>query len=139
MKLLQDKVALITGAASGIGKAIAQLYAREGAKVVVSDINEKAGNELADEIKSQGGEALFVRADSSKAEDNKNLVDQAVSEFGALHIAVNNAGIGGAISPIADYEIKEWDKVIAINLSGLFYGMHYQIPAKIGRASCRER
>jgi NAD(P)-dependent dehydrogenase (short-subunit alcohol dehydrogenase family) len=131
MDLLKDKVALVTGAASGIGRAIAILYALEGAKVLVSDIDENGGNETVSEITSKGGEALFVKADSSKAEDNKHIVDQAVNEFGALHLAVNNAGIGGALGPTGEYTIEGWDKVIAINLSGVFYGLRYQIPAII--------
>jgi NAD(P)-dependent dehydrogenase (short-subunit alcohol dehydrogenase family) len=129
MKLLENKVAIITGAGSGIGKAISLLYAKEGAKIVVSDIDEKHGNEVVSEIKSNGGEAIFVKADTSKPEDNKNLVEQTVKQFGALHLAVNNAGIGGPIGPTGEYPVDGWDKVISINLSGVFYGLRYQIPA----------
>lgn len=131
MKSLENKVAIVTGAGSGIGKAICLLYAKEGAKIVVSDISEKAGNETVSEIKDAGGKAIFVKADSSKPEDNKNLVEQTVKEFGGLHVAVNNAGIGGPIGPVGEYPIDGWDKVIAINLSGVFYGMRYQIPAML--------
>lgn len=131
MKILENKVAIITGAGSGIGKAIALLYAKEGAKVVVSDISEKGGNETVSEIKSNSGEAIFVKADTSKADENKSLVEQAVKQFGGLHLAVNNAGIGGPLSPAGEYPIDGWDKVIAINLSGVFYGMRYQIPAML--------
>jgi len=131
MKQLENKVAIVTGAGSGIGKAIALLYATEGAKVVVSDISEKGGNEVVEEIKSKGGQAVFAKADSSKADENKNLVEQAVQQFGGLHIAVNNAGIGGPIGPVGEYPIDGWDKVVAINLSGVFYGMRYQIPAML--------
>src|SRR6476646_7645891 len=123
MKLLENKVAVITGAGSGIGKAISLLYAAEGAKVVVSDIFEKGGNETVSEIKAKGGEAVFVKADTSKPDDNKNLVDQAVQKYGGLHIAVNNAGIGGPINAVGEYPIEGWDHVISINLSGVFYGM----------------
>lgn len=128
MKLLESKVAVITGAGSGIGKAISLLYAKEGAKIVVSDIDEKAGNEVVSKIKAGGGEAAFVKADTSKPDDSKNVVEQAVKQFGGLHIAVNNAGIGGPISPLGEYPIDGWDKVISINLSGVFYGLRYQIP-----------
>ncbi|MGV3657515.1 MAG: SDR family NAD(P)-dependent oxidoreductase [Chitinophagaceae bacterium] len=129
MKLLDQKVAVITGAGSGIGRAMAILYAAEGAKVVVSDIGEKGGEETVRLIKENGGTALFVKADSASPEDNQSLVNRAVQEYGALHIAVNNAGIGGPISPTGDYPIDGWQKVIDINLSGVFYGMRYQIPA----------
>ncbi len=131
MKTLENKVAIVTGAGSGIGKAISILYAKEGAKVLVSDINEEHGMAVVEEIKAGGGEAVFVKADASIAEDSKKLVDEAVKHFGGLHIAVNNAGIGGPISPVGEYPIDGWDTVIAINLSGVFYGMRYQIPAMI--------
>jgi NAD(P)-dependent dehydrogenase (short-subunit alcohol dehydrogenase family) len=131
MNLLENKVAIVTGAGSGIGKAVSLLYAKEGAKIVVSDIDEKGGNETVSEIKALGGEAIFVKADTSKPDDNKNVVELAVKTFGGLHIAVNNAGIGGPISPVGEYPIDGWDKTISINLSGVFYGLRYQIPAMI--------
>lgn len=129
MKTLENKVALVTGGSSGIGRAICLLYASEGARVVVSDIDEAGGNSAVSEIEAAGGQAIFVHADTSRAEDNRNLVDQAVSRFGGLHLAVNNAGIGGPINPTGEYPVEGWDRVIAINLSGVFYGMRYQIPA----------
>ncbi|MEJ6979374.1 glucose 1-dehydrogenase [Pedobacter sp. P351] len=131
MKLLENKIAIVTGAGSGIGKAIALLYASEGARIIVSDINEKGGDEVVSQIKARGGEAFFVRADTSMPGDNEMLVQQAVENFGGLHLAVNNAGIGGAIMPVGEYPIESWDKVISINLSGVFYGLRYQIPAII--------
>jgi NAD(P)-dependent dehydrogenase (short-subunit alcohol dehydrogenase family) len=129
MKMLENKVAIVTGAGSGIGKAIAILYAAEGAKVVVTDVDEQGGSATVTEIKSAGGHAIFFKADTSKPEDSENTVKAAVTTFGGLHIAVNNAGIAGPISPLADYPIDGWNKVISINLSGVFYGMRYQIPA----------
>ena len=131
MKLLEGKVAIITGAGSGIGKAAAELFAKEGAKVVVSDINEANGKSAVDEIKKNGGEAFFIKADSSKPEDNEALVKQTVEKYGALDIAVNNAGIGGPLAMTGEYPIDGWQKVIGINLSGVFYGLRYQIPAML--------
>jgi NAD(P)-dependent dehydrogenase (short-subunit alcohol dehydrogenase family) len=130
---LNGKTALITGAGSGIGKAAAELFAQAGANVVISDINESHGNAAVEAIKGKGGKAFFVKADSSKPDDNRNMVNLAIQQFGALDIAVNNAGIGGAISPTGEYPIDGWDKVIGINLSGVFYGMRYQIPAMLER------
>ena len=131
MKLLEGKVAIITGAGSGIGKAAAELFAKEGAKVVVSDINEANGKSAVDEITKNGGEAFFIKADSSKPEDNEALVKQTVEKYGALDIAVNNAGIGGPLAMTGEYPIDGWQKVIGINLSGVFYGLRYQIPAML--------
>lgn len=131
MTLLKDKIAIVTGAASGIGKAAAFLLSKEGAKVVLSDVQEDAGSQAMMEIKNAGGYAIFVRADSSSAEDNRILVEKAVQEYGRLDIAVNNAGIGGPIAPTGEYPIDGWEKVISINLSGVFYGMRYQIPAML--------
>jgi NAD(P)-dependent dehydrogenase (short-subunit alcohol dehydrogenase family) len=131
MKLLENKVAIVTGGGSGIGREVGISYAAEGAKVVIADIDEKGGNETVAMIKAKGGEAIFIKADSSSAEGNKALVDETVRHYGALHIACNNAGIGGPLAPTGEYPVDGWDKVIAINLSGVFYGMRYQIPAML--------
>jgi NAD(P)-dependent dehydrogenase (short-subunit alcohol dehydrogenase family) len=131
MKALENKVAVVTGAGSGIGRAVALLYAAEGAKVAVSDIDEKGGDETVSEIRKADGEAFFVKADTSKPEDAEKLVDAIVKTYGGLHIAVNNAGIGGPLKPTGEYPVEGWDKVIAINLSGVFYGLRYQIPAML--------
>ena len=125
MKQLENKVAIVTGGASGIGKAIVELFVKEGAKVVIADLNEGLGTKLANSL---GEATVFVKADSSSPEDNKKLVDIAVEKFGSLHIAVNNAGIGGDAATVGDYKIESWKKVIDINLNGVFYGMHYQLP-----------
>ena len=131
MKTLENKTAIVTGGGSGIGRAIAKLYAFEGAKLAISDVDEKGGNDTVAQIKAKGGEAFFVKADTSKPDDSKNTVDHAVKTFGGLHIAVNNAGIGGPIKYLGEYPIDGWDKVISINLSGVFYGLRYQIPAML--------
>lgn len=128
---LKEKVALITGAASGIGKSTALLFAKNGASVLLTDIDEEKGKALTEEIKSNGGKAVFLKADVSKPQDSEKSVKEALSHFSKLDIAVNNAGIGGEQAPVGEYEIEDWNKVIAINLSGVFYGMHYQIPAML--------
>ena len=129
--MLKNKVALVTGASSGIGRAVALVWAREGAKVVVSDINEAAGEETAAMVRATGADALFVAADVGKPEDSKNLVQRAVAHFGRLDVACNNAGIGGPSAMTADYPLDGWAQVININLSGVFYGMQPQITAML--------
>lgn len=131
MKQLENKVVIVTGAASGIGKSTALLFAKQGAKVVVSDIAEEDAQKVVNEIEELGGKALFVKADTSKPEDHEQLVKKTVDKFGHLDIAVNNAGIGGPQVPVGEYPVDGWDNIIAINLSGVFYGMNQQIPAML--------
>ena len=131
MKQLENKVALITGSGSGIGKAAAILFAEQGAKVVISDINESHGHSVVEEIRQKGGDAFFIKADSSKPEDNEALIKQTIQKYGGLDIAVNNAGIGGPLNATGEYPIDGWQKVIEINLSGVFYGLRYQIPVML--------
>ena len=121
MSLLTGKVAFVSGGGSGIGRAVAETYAKEGAKVVIADINENHGAETVKAIKDAGGDAFFIKGDSSKAEDNKRFVEETVAKYGRLDIACNNAGIGGPALPTGEYPIDGWDKVIALNLSGVFY------------------
>lgn len=125
---LKDKVSVITGGGSGIGEHSAILFAKNGSKIVISDINEKNGNAVVEKVKKEGVEAIFVKADTSNPEDSKRTIDEAVKAFGKVDIAVNNAGIGGPQQPTGEYDIEGWDKVISVNLSGVFYGMRYQIP-----------
>ena len=129
--MLKNKVALVTGASAGIGRAVALAWAREGARVVVSDVNKDKGQEAAEMAKNEGAEAIFLAADVSKPEDVKSLVEHAVAHFGRLDVACNNAGIGGVSMPTADYPLDSWTQVISVNLSGVFYGMKYQIPAML--------
>lgn len=129
MEQFIDKVALVTGAASGIGRTSAQFYAKEGAKVTVSDIDEIGGQETVRFIKQAGGEAFFVKTDVSSPADCERLVSQTVEKYGRLDYACNNAGIGGEPNLTADYSLEGWQQVIGINLSGVFYCMKYEIPA----------
>lgn len=132
---MKNKTVIITGAASGIGKSTAQLFAREGANVVVSDINEADGNQVVKEIIEKGGKAAFFKTDVSKPEEMKALVDFTLKTYGQLDVAVNNAGVGGEINPVGDMSIEGWNNIIAINLNSLFYGMKYQIQAMLKNGS----
>lgn len=127
----EGRIAMVTGAASGIGAEIARRLGAEGASVVVGDIDEAAAGEVAEDIRKGGGTAAAIRQDVGDASSVRESVEFAQSRFGGLHLAVNNAGIGGGQAPIADYSLEDWAKVIAINLSGVFYGLKYQIPALI--------
>lgn len=128
MSEFDGKVAVVTGAASGIGRSCAELYARDGAKVVVADVDETGGEETVALVEEAGGEAIFVHTDVSQPEACEAMVARAVEAFGRLDVACNNAGIGGEQNPIADYSIEDWERLMAINLSGVFYCMKYEIP-----------
>lgn len=130
-KQFENKVAMVTGAGSGIGEMIARRMAGEGATVVVADINENAARKIASAIERDGGTAVAVEQDVGDAESVRKSVDFTLDKFGQLDVAVNNAGISGDLVPLADYSLDGWDKVIAVNLSGVFYGMKYQIPAML--------
>jgi NAD(P)-dependent dehydrogenase (short-subunit alcohol dehydrogenase family) len=121
------KVALVTGAASGIGAAVAEALAADGARVVVADFNGEGARQVAARLSN----AMAVQLDVSDAGAVQKLVGQTLTTYGALHLAVNNAGIGGASTPLADYPLDAWHQIIGVNLNSVFYGMKYQIPAII--------
>lgn len=125
------KVALVTGAGSGIGEAIAKELAGLGARIVLADINEAGAQRVADEIATTNGEAVPFKADSASPDDNNEAVAFAVRTYGKLNYAVNNAGIGGNAAPTGEVDIEDWDRVIDINLNGILYAMRYQIPAML--------
>ena len=128
---LTGKVALVTGASSGIGRAAALAFAREGAKVVAADVTVEGGNETVQLIKKTGGEAIFVPTNVAKAADVEALVNAAVSTYGRLDCAYNNAGISGKSQSIVDTTEENWDRIIAINLTGVWLCMKYEIPAML--------
>lgn len=129
MKQLEDKVAIITGAGSGIGAATALLFATQGAKVVVSDIDGHSGEAIVSRIKAAGGTGVFIKADVSRPEDCHNLIADTIRQFGRLDIAFNNAGIGGESNAVGEMSIEGWNKVISVNLDSVFYCMKYEIQA----------
>lgn len=129
--LLQNKVAIITGGGSGIGEATAILFARNGAKAVVSDMNEAHGNAVAQKIREEGGDAVFIKADVGIPSECEHLVNQVIAKYGQLDIAFNNAGIGGESNPVADISIEGWNRIISVNLSSVFYCMKYEIAAML--------
>jgi len=120
---VKDKVVIITGAGSGIGKATAIHFAKFGATVVVSDINLEKAKEVVAEIVTNGGNALPIKANVAKFEEVENLIKQTVSEFGKLDVIVNNAGIGPNLLRTHESLLKDWDRVIAVNQTGVFYCM----------------
>jgi NAD(P)-dependent dehydrogenase (short-subunit alcohol dehydrogenase family) len=128
--LLREKTAIVSGASSGIGRSVALVYAREGARLVLSDLNEAGGEETVRLIREAAPEAecVFVRADAGSPDDHEMLVREAVDRYGALHVACNNAGIGGELKPVGELSVEGWRKVIEVNLSGVFYAMRAQIP-----------
>ncbi len=128
---LIGKVALITGASSGIGRASALAFSREGAQVAVADVSAEGGEETVSLVKKAGGEAFFMKADVSKAVEVEAFVARVVQTYGRLDCAFNNAGIEGAGASIPEYGEEMWDRVININLKGVWLCMKYEIPAML--------
>ncbi len=125
---MNGKIALVTGAASGIGKATALAFAEHGAKVVVSDISKKEGEEVVHLIEKRGGHAIFVACDISKDAEVKNLLNRTLETYGRLDFAFNNAGIEGIEAATPDCTEENWDRVIDTNLKGVWLSMRYEIP-----------
>jgi NAD(P)-dependent dehydrogenase (short-subunit alcohol dehydrogenase family) len=133
MPLLNNKVALITGGGQGIGRAAARIFSREGAKIMVADINEKSGNETADEIKRRGGEAHFVHADVSKIDDVRNIFEIVKNKYKEFHILYNNASVFLPLKDgkVVDIEEEVWDRVVSVNLKSIYLTCRYGIPLMI--------
>jgi len=129
---LRDKVALITGAGSGMGRVAAQMFAAEGAKVIVAEFGEEAGAETVRMVTDAGGDATYVQADVSLEDDARRMVDAAVERYGRLDVLYNNAGImPEADHSVVDTDVETWDRVMAVNLRGVFLGCKYAIPRMV--------
>jgi len=135
MSDMQDKVAIVTGGAAGIGRATALLFAREGARVVVADMSEEAGQAVVREIEQAGGQAFFQRVDVSRDEDCAAMVEATIDRFGRLDYAFNNAGVGGKPALLSDTGLDVWRKVIDINLTGVFQCMVHELKAMKAQGS----
>ena len=129
---LKNKVAIVTGAGSGIGRSIALTFAREGAKVVVADLNEKGGSETADLVKKEKGEAIFVKVDVSQAKNIEQMVEDCLKEFGRVDILVNNAGIVKT-SPLHETTEEDWDKILGVNLKSVFLSSKKVLPIMLSQ------
>ncbi len=127
MSKLDGKVAVITGAASGMGRATALLFASEGAGVVVADLNSRGGEDVVSEIAAKGGRAIYQRTDVTSEADIKSVIDRAMREYGRLDITYNNAGVGGAVGRLTDIKAEDWDKTFHILTRAVFFGIKHSI------------
>lgn len=125
---LKNKVAIVTGGASGIGKAVCELFVKHGAKVAIADMQEEAGKELATKLNAQHEAAIFIKTDVSDSESCRKMVEITVDHFGHLDIGINNAGVSDGETATGNKDINQWNKIIDINLNGVFYCMRFQIP-----------
>jgi len=132
---MEGRVALVTGGSAGIGRAAALAFAREGARVVVSDVNVEGGEKTAESIRNEGGEAIFIKADVSVDDEVGAMVAGTLEEYDRLDFAFNNAGIEGEQAPTAECTEENWDRVIGINLKGVWLCMRHQIPAMLKQGS----
>lgn len=133
MKVLNGKVALVTGSGRGLGRTCARILAREGARVVVATVTPANGEETVELIRQAGGEAVFVQTDVSRTEDVQRMVTTAIDTFGGLDCAINNAIREAPRVPIADMDEEDWDRAIAVNFGGVFRCMKYEIKAMLAR------
>lgn len=129
--LFENQVAIVTGGASGIGRATAIRFAEEGAKVLVADIDQNKGTEVAQSISAAGGTASFLRVDVALADDNRAMVDAVLERYGRLDIAFNNAGVTGRFTNVVDCTEEEWNSVMDINAKSVWLAMKYEIPAML--------
>ena len=127
----KNKIVLITGSGSGIGKAAALAFSKEGGTIIVSDINEINGVKTVSEIIKNNGEASFFKTDVSNFDMVQNLMDFIIEKYGRLDVAINNAGVGGDFAKITDITLESWDKTMSINSSGVFYCIKTQIPVML--------
>ncbi|MDA1188172.1 MAG: glucose 1-dehydrogenase [Chloroflexi bacterium] len=137
MDRLKGKVAIITGGASGMGVAYVRLFTKEGARVVSADVQDDMGKQVVQEVKKDGGEAVYMHLDVTNEKEWQSVIAATVKQYGKLDVLVNNAGVGGGFAPLHEYLEKDWDQVMAVNSTGVFLGTKHAIPEmrKVGGGS----